>query len=90
MDWQSFPAIDDLGLSSSSKVIESALWKGDVTPSTAGSLGKVLRKLSTYNKYSKDIELFIDVCTRNKKTLESKLRRDLKETWIEGKGMFKK
>jgi len=90
VNWQEFPAIDDLGLSKSSKVIESTLWKGDTTPAVAEGLGKVLRKLSTYGRYKDEIERFIDVCTRNKRTLETKLRRDLRETWIEGKGMFKK
>lgn len=88
VNWKEFPAIDDLGLGNSSKVIESTLCAGEVLPSAVKEMGKRLRKLSTYGKYKADIERFIKVCSHNK-TMLSKLRRDMRETWLEGKAMFK-
>lgn len=89
VNWQEFPAIDDLGLSASSKDIETVLCKGGVTATAAEKLGKFLRNLTTYSKYKADIERFVKVCTKSEAVLEKKLRRDMRETWLDGKAMFK-
>jgi hypothetical protein len=89
VNWQAFPAVDDLGLSNSSKVIESALYEGKAAPATVKEFGKHLRKLTTYGKYKSDIERFIKVCSKSKTDLEKKLRRDMRETWLNGRAMFK-
>lgn len=89
VNWQAFPAVDDLGLSNSSKVIESALYEGKAAPSTVKEFGKHLRRLTTYGKYKSDIERFIKVCSKSKTDLEKKLRRDMRETWLNGQAMFK-
>jgi len=89
MNWSEFPAVDDLGLHLSDKDIEVALCEGSITATAVKQTAKVLRKLSTYNKYKADIERFIDVCSKSAATLNNKLRRDMRETWLDGKAMFK-
>ena len=89
VNWKAFPAVDDLGLGSSSKDIEVALCEGEVTAAAVKKYATCLRALSTYSKYKADIERFIKVCSKHKETLEKKLRRDMRDTWIDGRTMFK-
>jgi hypothetical protein len=89
VNWSAFPAVADLNLGSSSKDIEVALCEGKVTATAVKKYAKCLRQLSTYSKYKADIERFIKVCTKSEAVLEKKLRRDMRETWLDGKAMFK-
>jgi hypothetical protein len=90
VNWQAFPIIDDFGLSKSSKDIEDQLYQGKATITSVKSLAKVLRKMSTYSRYKAEIERFVEVCCKNKDVLEKILRRDMRETWLDGKSMFRK
>jgi len=87
-NWASWPICESFGVEKSSTEIASELHNGKPTLATTKNAYRVLRNMSTYRDYKKQIEKFIEVCSKQKKTLAN-INRDMKATWLNGAKMFK-
>jgi hypothetical protein len=87
-NWAAWPICESFGLEKSSSEIANELHNGKPTVASLKRTYAILRNMSTYPEYKKQIERFIKICSMTKKSL-SNLNRDMRETWLNGKKMFK-
>lgn len=87
-NWAAWPICESFGVEKTSTEIANELHNGKPTMATTKHAFRVLRNMSTYRDYKKQIEKFIEVCSKQKKTL-AKINRDMKATWLNSAKMFK-
>lgn len=87
-NWATWPICESFGVEKSSAEIANELHTGRPTQATLKNAFRALRNMSTYRDYKKQIEKFIEVCSKQRKTL-AKINRDMKATWLNGAKMFK-
>jgi hypothetical protein len=87
-NWAEWPICESLGLQKASSEIARELHDGSPTQATLKHSYAVLRNMSTYPEYKKQIESFITICSKTKKTLQG-LNRDMRKTWLKNAKMFK-
>jgi len=87
-NWAAWPICESFGVEKSSAEIANELHTGKPTQATLKCAFRTLRNMSTYRDYKKQIEKFIEVCSKQKKTL-ARINRDMKATWLNSAKMFK-
>lgn len=87
-DWADWPICESFGLRKSSAKIAEILHSAVVRKEHMTLASKVLRNMSTYRDYKKEIDLFVKICSETKKSLAT-LNRNIKDTWLNGAKMFK-
>ncbi|MCK4978512.1 MAG: hypothetical protein KAS36_16380 [Anaerolineales bacterium] len=87
-NWAAWPICESFGVEKSSTEIANELHNSSPTIATTKHAFRVLRSMSTYRDYKKQIEKFIEVCSKQKKTL-AKINRDMKATWLNSAKMFR-
>lgn len=87
-DWAAWPICESFGVEKSSAEIAYELHNCVPKKDTLKVAFRALRSMSTYRDYKKQIEKFIEVCSKQKKTL-ARINRDMKATWLNGAKMFR-
>lgn len=87
-DWADWPICESFGLRKSSAEVAQILHSAVVKKEHMELASKVLRNMSTYRDYKKEIDSFVNICSRTKKSLGT-LNRNIKDTWLNKGKMFK-
>jgi hypothetical protein len=87
-NWAEWPICESFGLQKSSEEIAAILHNNNTKKEHLTTAARVLRNMSTYRDYRKEIDSFINSCNRTQKSL-STLNRSIQDTWLRGAKMFK-
>jgi hypothetical protein len=86
-NWADWPICESFGVDKPSEEIAKELHQGSPKQATLKHSFAVLRNMSTYRDYKKQIEKFIEICSKQKRTL-AKMNRNMKRTWLDNVKMF--